>query len=213
MAAKALNFGIVYGRTASSIANDPDLSTKLYITPEMAQEWIDGWAARFPVAWAFIQKCRKAVLQNQTLVSPFGNKKRPGVVSRDKIFALQNEFANFFHQNIASNINLHAGMKLFDPLKQQYDTHIFNTVHDCIVTETPFRKIGDPVKAKEHVLATAAFMQQVMEREAKLWGLKRIHFRVQPEFGFAWGNVLKFHEIEEKYGGDFSRVPSYIPAH
>jgi len=52
-----------------------------------------------------------------------------------------------------------------------------------------------------------------MEGEAANWGLKRIHFKVEPEFGFAWGNVLKFKDIEKDYNGRFELVPAYIPAH
>jgi DNA polymerase-1 len=213
MAAKTVNFGIVYGRTAPSIANDPVLNKHRNISVEEAQSWIDGWAKRFPGAWNYIQECRMAPVRNQTMVTVFGNKKRPGVVSRERLFGLQNEAANFPHQNIASNINLHAAIKLFDPLRTVYDTHIINLVHDCIVTETPFGVFQDPTRAQEHVITTAKFMASIMEAEAPLWGLKRIPFKVEPEFGFRWGNVLKFKDIARDYGGNFNAVPDQIAAH
>lgn len=213
MATKTVNFGIVYGRTARSIADDPDLSAKMDITVELAQSWIDGWARRFPVAWEFIQKCRMAPLKNQTLTTVFGNKKRPGVVNYQRLFEIQNESANFFHQSIASNINLHAGIKMFETLRDEYDTHVINLVHDCHVTETPFEKFGNYDIANAHVRKVAQYMKEVMEREATLWGFKRIPFKVEPEFGFRWGNVLKFTEIDKMYGGRFENVPDYIAPH
>lgn len=206
MKAKTVNFGIPYGREAPSIAE------AFKVSVAEAQSWIDGWAKRFPVAWAFIEKCRMAPIKNQTLVSVFGNKKRPGVVSAEKLHDYMNEAANFFHQNIASNVNLHAGIKLITPLREMYDTHIINTVHDCIVTETPFDK-NEPEKSKARVLEIAGLMIEVMEREPLLWNLKSIPFKVEVEFGWRWGNVLKLREIEEMYDGDFTRIPDHIAAH
>lgn len=214
MAAKTVNFGIVYGREAPSIAKDPDLNKprKTPITIAEAQSWIDGWAKRFPVAWEYIQKCRMAPLRNQTMVTCFGNKKRPGVVSREKIRDYMNESANFPHQNIASNLTVHSGIKLIDPLRYYYDTWIINTVHDCLVTETPF-DITKPEESKARVLEIAKFMTDTMEEVPVEWGLTKVPFKAEPEFGWRWGNVLKFKEIDELYEGRFENVPDHIAAH
>ena len=112
MATKTVNFGIVYGRTAPSIAEDPKLVKARAdqggkpITIQEAQGWIDGWMSRFPKAAAFIEKCRMAPVKEQTIITCFGNKKRPGVVSRDKLQDIQNESANFPHQSTASNLTV-----------------------------------------------------------------------------------------------------------
>jgi len=206
MKAKTVNFGIVYGREAPSIAE------AFGVTVQEAQRWIDGWFERFPGAAAYITKCRNAPQFQQTIITVFGNKKRPGVVAFEKLKDFQNEAANFPHQNIASMLNLHAGIKLQPILRDQYDTHIMNTVHDCIVTDIPF-DITKPIESSQYVKNVAAIMKSVMENESKLWGLDRIPFKVEPEFGFRWGSVMKFDEIEKKYGGDFSQVPRFIEAH
>lgn len=207
MAAKTVNFGIVYGRTAPSIASDPALNAKMDITVEEAQRWIDGWADRFPGAWAFIQKCRAAPLRNQTLVTIFGNKKRPGVVTADKLNDLQNESANFFHQATASHLTVRAGIELFDTLEWEYDTHIANTVHDCIVAEVPLDA--------DHIQATAKYICSVMESIPMSFpALAIVPWKAEPEFGLHWGNLLKFKELNaEPYNWDISKIPEYIAPH
>lgn len=200
MKAKTVNFGIVYGRTAPSIAEAFDVPIA------EAQKWIDGWFARFPVAAQFIQKCRMAPVLEQTMITCFGNKKRPGVVSRDKLNDLQNESANFPHQSTASNLTVRAGIELFDPLRDDYDTHIINTVHDCIVTETPLDS--------DHIKMVANVIVQKMESIAPRYpGLNKVPFKAEPEFGLRWGNLLKFKEIEEQYQWDLSKVPDFVAAH
>jgi len=59
MKAKTVNFGIVYGRTAPSIAEAFGVSI------DEAQSWIDGWFTRFPGAAKFIEQCRAAPILNQ----------------------------------------------------------------------------------------------------------------------------------------------------
>lgn len=211
MATKTVNFGIVYGRTAPSIAEDPKLVKARAdqggapITIAEAQGWIDGWFKRFPKAAEFIEKCRMAPIREQTLITCFGNKKRPGVVSREKVQDLMNESANFFHQSIASNLTVRAGIELFDVLRDDWDTHIINTVHDCIVTETPLN--SDNIKMVSNLMV--AKMQEIPLRYK---GLHGVPFKAEPEFGLRWGNLLKFKEMDE-LGWDLTKVPDYVAAH
>jgi DNA polymerase-1 len=200
MKAKTINFGIPYGREANSIAE------AFKVPVEEAQSWIDGWAERFPGAWDFIQRCRNAPAMNQTIVTCFGNKKRPGVVSRDKLKDLQNESANFPHQSIASNLTIRAGIELIDPLEHRFDTYIINTVHDCIVAEVPLNL--------PHILAVAKFMRGKMEEIATRYEiLKVVPFKAEAEFGHHWGNLVKVDEIANQSTCYLHSIPKYIPAH
>lgn len=212
MATKTVNFGIVYGRTAPSIAEDPKLvAARLKqggpaITIQEAQGWIDGWYARFPKAKAFIDKCRMAPIREQTMTTCFGNKKRPGVVSREKVQDLQNESANFFHQSIASNLTIRAGIELFDDLRDNYDTHILNTVHDCIVTMTPLNS--------DHIKLVSDIMVRKMEEiPLRFRGLHGVPFKAEPEIGLRWGNLYKFKEVEQQFNWDLTKMADYVPAH
>lgn len=128
--AKAVNFGIVYGRSAYSLGIEFDIPTS------EAQADIDAWWNRSPGAKVFVDKCRAAPLKNQVMVTPFGRKRRYGFVSPETRNAVQNEAANFPHQSIASDINLHAAMKS-RPILKTWDTYIVDLVHDETVTEGP----------------------------------------------------------------------------
>lgn len=208
MKAKTVNFGIVYGRTAPSIADAFDVSIA------EAQSWIDGWFRRFPKAAEFITKCRMAPILEQTITTCFGNKKRPGLVGRDKLKDVQNESANFPHQSIASNLTVRAGIELRPILKKTYDTHVVNTVHDCIVAYVPLE--ADTIKAVAELMI--ARMQEIPLRYK---GLGKVPFKAEPEFGLRWGNLLKWKQMEEgipelnipPIGWDLAKVPTYVPAH
>lgn len=130
MAAKAVNFGIVYGREARSLAEEFDVPL-----PE-AQRWIDGWFKRFPGAAKFIKKCRQAATDGNTMTTIFGRKKRHHLVTRENLKSLQNQAANFPHQSIASDITLIAGIRVHPKLKK-HDCHIVNLVHDSLIIEYP----------------------------------------------------------------------------
>jgi DNA polymerase-1 len=199
MKAKTVNFGIVYGREAPSIAE------AFKVSVEEAQSWIDGWFKRFPGAGEFIKQSREAPINNQTIITAFGNKKRPGVVTMDKLRDLMNESANFPHQNIASNLTMHAGIKLIDPLAVELDTYLCNTVHDCLVGEVP----GDLA----HIKLVADYMTSEMQKTALEWGFDSVPFKAEAEFGWRWGNLVKVDDIDKKYNGDIHSIPLYIPAH
>lgn len=206
MAAKTVNFGIPYGREAPSIAADPQLNTKMDITIEMAQSWIDGWGERFPGAWKFIEQCAMAPLRNQTIVTCFGNKKRPGVVSQEKLRDLQNESRNMPHQSIASNLTVRAGIELIDVLRDEYDTYICNTVHDCLVMEVPLNL--------PHILEVSRVVTEKMrEIPTRFPSLNVIPWKASAEFGKHWGNLVKLKEIADQSTCYLHSMPNYIAGH
>lgn len=206
MAAKTVNFGIPYGREAPSIAADPDLNAKMDVTVKLAQSWIDGWATRFPGAWEFIQKCRMAPARNQTMVTLFGNKKRPGVVSKEKLRDLQNESANFPHQSTASNLTIRSGIELIDVLRDDYDTHIINTVHDCLVMEVPLNV--------PHIMKVAKVVTDKMsEIPTRFPALNIIPWKSSAEFGLHWGNLVDIDLIANQSDCYLKSMPHHIAPH
>ena len=179
MRTKALNFGIVYGREAPSIAQEFEIPVA------EAQRMIDGWANQFPDAWNYINRCRMAPIRGQNLVTPFGRRKRAGVVAREAIRDLQNEAANFPHQSIASDITLYSAVKVYDWLIAR-DCHIVNLIHDAIIVEYPdnedlFRELA------RHV--TGEMMKTPIE-----WGIDRIPFSADAKTGLRWGE-LRNHDF------------------
>ena len=178
MRTKALNFGIVYGREAPSIAEEFDTSR------DEAQEWLDMWAERFPDAWAYIKRCRAAPAKGLNLVTPFGRRKRVGVVSRDQLKDLQNEAANFPHQSIASDLTLLSAVEM-RPQLAKWDVKIINLIHDAILFELPYDL--------ELVAKVVTYGTEVMERKPLEWGIDRIPFKAESKLGLRWGDLKEWY--------------------
>lgn len=171
--AKAINFGIPYGRSAFSIAEEFDIS------PTEASRLISTWFMRAPEAHAFIMKCRAAPIQGRTLVTPFGRKRRPGLVSQERLNALQNEFANFFMQSIFSNdFATHSCLRMEHELLAE-GAHIVNIPYDSVVVECP----DDPAVIKR----VAEILRTYMQETPKLWISTPIEFVVDMKCGTHWG--------------------------
>lgn len=178
MRTKALNFGIIYGREAPSIAAEFEISQA------EAQKMVDGWAKKFPDAWAYIQKCRMAPVKGQNLVTPFGRRKRAGVISRERLKDLQNEAANFPHQSIASDITLLSAVKVREKLSR-WGVKIVNLIHDAILIELP-----DNMDLCKEV---AAYVTGEMMKTPIEWGIDRIPFKADAKIGYNWGQL---HDLE-----------------
>lgn len=191
VAAKCVNFGIVYGITAAGLAERVSYFTGRPVTMDEAAKWISDWAARFPQAWIFIQRCRDAVMSNKTLVSAFGRKRRFNVVTGERLQGMQNEAANFPHQSGASDITLLSGIELRPLIRDEFDAIIVNTVHDCLVCDIP-----DDMRL---VIPCARKIVTAMEAIPRKWGLDLVPFKAEAEIGYRWGKCIGFNPYDKKY--------------
>jgi DNA polymerase-1 len=169
--AKAVNFGIVYGRQAPSIAEE------FKIPLPVAQGFIDKWANRSPKAWAFMARCRNAPIKGQNLITVFGRRKRHWLVTRENVNSLQNEASNFPHQSMSHDICLHGGMKAA-PLLKPYGVFPCNEVHDEVMFECP--DIPELIAFAKYVIV------KCMESIAPAWGLTQIPFLAEADVGRRW---------------------------
>jgi len=181
--AKAINFGIPYGREAFSIAEEFDIPTL------EAQRLIDAWFERAPQAAQFLKKCRRAPLEGRTLITVFGRKRRPGVVSAERMHGLQNEFANFHEQSPISDFTLHTGMEAL-PLLREYDSHLVNLVHDSTVIEIP----NDTTT----ICKVADIIREVQETVPTKWITTPIRFKVDLKVGTHWGQAQSYEKWLER---------------
>jgi len=172
MRAKALNFGIVYGRQAPSIAQEFGIPDK------EAQRYVDYWKGKFPVAWDFLLQCRNAPLRGKTIVTPFGRKKRHWIVTRENAHGLQNEASNFPEQSVASDIVLEASNRLV-PLLRERDVHIVFLVHDEILSDSP----DDP----QIIEWARKLITKELEQAPRTWGITRVPFKADTSVGRRWG--------------------------
>lgn len=180
MRAKAVNFGIVYGREAASLAEEFEITI-----PE-AQMYINRWLERFPEAAKFIKWCRDAPLRNETLSTVFGRRKRATVVSRENLKALQNEASNFPHQSTASDIVLKTSFLVQNTLPKEFGGRTFNLIHDALLYYVP----DEPAL----IDGSIRYVQQVMQQVPIDMGLTKVPFLAEAKIGHNWGE-LKSYEI------------------
>ena len=172
--AKAVNFGIVYGRTAKTISDE------FHISIDEAQKDIDTWFERAPQAREFILMCRRAPLQGRVMTTCFGRKRRFQLVSNNNIHEVQNQAANFPHQSIASDCTLMSAVEL-DPILSKKGVLIVNLIHDSILVEC----LNDPGL----ISWTKEIMNKVMIRKPIEWGLTLVPFKVDFTVGKRWGSL------------------------
>lgn len=176
MRSKMVTFGIVYGRGAASLAQE------FKISEEEAQKYIDDWFAQFPQAHKFIQRCRQAPLRGAKLITPFGRKRRFGIISPEKAHNAQNQAANFPHQSIASDIMLHGAIEI-RPFLQARRIKMVDLVHDCMMLEQ-----RDDEDLRQEVKRVG---KAILEAIPPRWGLKKVPFIADAKRGKRWGDFKK----------------------
>jgi DNA polymerase-1 len=183
---KNVNFGIIYGISAFGLAD------QIGDTKQVAQDMLDGWRQRYPVAWDFISKCRMTPVRKQDITTCFGRKKRVGLVSRANLNFLKNEAANFPHQSIASDITLHAGIRTWEELLS-WDVRIVNLVHDALIMESP---IDDQNETRGRVIRHVANTMQQVPID---YGITAVPFLAEGEVGHRWGSMKEYHVEDQTH--------------
>jgi DNA polymerase-1 len=174
--AKAINFGIAYGRGEGSIAFEHNIPR-----PE-ARRLIDEWFARMPDAHKFILQCRGAVQKGKALETVFGRRRRFGLVTPENLHQLQNEASNFPISSTASDLNLTAAMEA-DAELQSMGVDIINLVHDSILMELP----EDPSLARR---AFELVRKHMLEVPRRMLG-DDVPFAVEVKIGRRWGMMAE----------------------
>jgi len=167
--AKAVVFGLTYGRTAWDLAQEYDMSIK------DAQSYLDIWFSMIPATVAWREKIMHQVAEEQEdLISPFGRHRRFWLITDENVKDVKKEALAFLPQGIASDINLAAATKL-----RALGLHVLLLVHDSTLVEC---KIDEA----EQVAET---MKQVMQQTAKDVFTDYVEFPVEVKIGKNWGEV------------------------
>ena len=151
MRAKAVNFGIPYGREAGSFVDEFNISRY------EAEEMVAGWFRTYYGAAEYLQWCADAVVKGYYLQTPFGRRRRAGLVTPESLHALQNEFRNFPIQSSSSDTTLMAALEVKQAgLWEKYDAYCINLVHDSIVDyiQANATAIMEYAKAKYDIMTT-----------------------------------------------------------
>lgn len=189
MRAKAVNFGIPYGREAGSFVDE------FNITKEEAQKMIDSWLDNYYGARDYLIWCAEQVQQGKYLETPWGRRRRFGLVSPASLHSLQNEAKNFPIQSSSSDLLLWCAMMMEKDLLTRWDTREVDLVHDSILLEIP----ADPKIIKEVASYANATMVQA---PIDLFNCP-IPFKTDFEIGVNWGDLggTAFnYKAEDPYG-------------
>jgi len=193
MRGKAVNFGVVYGREAYSLAMEFNISV------HEAQRWIDTWFETYPGAAKFIRWCRSRPRLRRDLITNFGRKKRHGVVSREALHAIENEAANFPHQSTASDIMVETLIRAGPVLRERWDAHPWLELYDAVYYEIDI----DEVKVRESI----EYVQSVITQVPKDYGLTRVPFIGDAKIGLDWGHMKDWKgSIELTLGEEILRL-------
>ena len=175
MLAKAVNFGIAYGREAPSIAQT------FNIPISEAQEIIDNWLTTYSGARDYLQWCADQVELGNYLETPWGRRRRFGLVNPASLHNLQNEAKNFPIQSSSSDTLLYTGIQVENDLLNNYNTMAVNLIHDSVLLEIP----ADPkiIKAVGTLLNAA-----MVKTPIDLFNCP-VPFKTDFEIGVNWGDL------------------------
>ena len=174
MIAKALNFGIAYGREAKSIADTFDIST------EEAQGHIDNWFKAYPGAHDYLEWCAHQVELGNYLETPWGRRRRFGIVTPASLHSLQNEAKNFPIQSSSSDTLLWCCIQHEKELTE-HGIKIINLIHDSALVEIP----ADPAIIKWFGTNMNQWMVNV---PVELFDCP-VPFSTDFEVGLTWGDL------------------------
>ncbi len=160
---------------------------------------IDGWLNNYYGARDYLQWCADQVVAGNYLETPFGRRRRFGLVTPESLHALQNQARNFPIQSSSSDLLLVCAMEMEKILLEEWQTYQNNLIHDSILNEIP---------ANPYILMEVGkYMNEVMVKKPIQMFNCPIPFKTDFEIGCDWGNLVTFNWKtgmceEEDYDGN-----------
>lgn len=168
--AKAVVFGLAYGREAFSLAQE------FKIPVREAQTYLDDFFSVIPDVVRWRESIKQRVLVDQDdLISPFGRHRRYWLITPDNQKDVLKEAYAFLPQATASDINLHAAIRL----RRDHGLDVRILVHDSILVNCPEADATD----------VAALMANVMKQTAADTFSRYVPFEVDTAIGKNWGDL------------------------
>lgn len=172
-AAKTLNFAILYGIGPKALAY------RLECSIGEAAQYIEDWFVRMPQVKEFLdQERQKATTWPYELTSPFGRRRRFGLVTNQNKYDIEKKAGNWKIQGVASDITLFCliGLtKLLDPDLAR----IIIFVHDALIFQ---------VRAGQ-IPKVAPLIREVMTNLPSNLLKSDVPFKPDMKAGHAWGSL------------------------
>ena len=166
--AKMTNFGLLFGMSASSLAD------RLGITRILAAQFYKAYFDRFPEAFKFVEATKNLIMKKGESRNFFGRIRklgRPGRISQKQI----NEGFNTMIQGMEAEM-IKLAMIRTDRAVPELGSDILLTLHDELVFEVPNEKVGE---------ATVRLKKEMEAVTPKGF----IPLRVKAKIGSNWGEL------------------------
>lgn len=163
-AAKAINFGLMYGMGPGRLA------AQINVTPELGKEYMEKYFSSYPSVRTFLKRVAEEAVKKGYSTTPGGRKrwyKMPDKNDPDYkklIGSIERQAKNHPIQGTNADAMKFALVSLYERIKKEkIDAYILLTVHDEIVTECndEFADTFKDILSEEMVKAAEVFVKKV----------------------------------------------------
>lgn len=204
VAAKNVNFGIPYGRSAEAIARQCK-EEGVDVSEEDCERMIEGYYMRYPGTANFLRQCELRTQNERWMAGPFGRFRR-FIPTRDRgvIGEQQRQGKNFPIQNAVADAAWTAIFNFaeFKRVNTQYNYRMLLQIHDALLFEVPIPELKGFL---------TDVMRPCMIDNVPIWPRyldntpmhveKPYHFGIDYEVQLNWGEDIS-REQAEKLGID-----------
>ena len=175
MAAKMVNFGILYQRGAASLGRQLGISTTV------AQAYIDDFFRRMPKVKQWVKRVQNEAVTTGQVEQVFGRRRRFGLITRENLYEVLKQAVNFPCSSIASDLMLFSMIAL-NELQDTERVRIVASIHDALLFE-----VREDVLQEE-----AARITKIMELTPQYKLQTELPFKVELKVGPRWGELKDY---------------------
>lgn len=177
--AKNINFGVAFLQTPETFQE------KHNIPVELAKPFVEWWWKQFPLVREWTNDVASEVKTGE-VVSPFGNKRRFPILTKENINACIREGINFLPQNVAAFLCVYSLVQLCAKLDFSIASVVLN-VHDSLLFDVRTDYLPDCAVLAKRAMESAP-------RETLGWD--DFPFNVDLQIGQNWGNLSNYELFE-----------------
>lgn len=187
--AKCVNFGVVYGRGAESIALGPEMEHVVEIggnrwTTQEVKEFFDKFFGHFPDFFVWCEKQKRFAYEHQYIESPLGRRRRFPMIPRNDGGAVGRQAVNTPIQGTASDFTLSSLIRINERFKKEkLPANLILTIHDANYAEARLDVIDEVTE----------IMREEMEDRVPIES--RVPFEVEIKVGHRWGDLEKVKDL------------------
>ena len=158
-AAKRVVFGVMYNRSAFTLAQGPllDILGGIEIPQDIrvrkAQEYIDSFWRVYPDYQRYFEWCKTTALTDGELSTLFGRKRRWMLITNENKRGIENQAVNYPIQSTASDMCSTAIIRLADILPKRKLGYPLYTVHDEIVCEVYEDRLAEGIACIQEIMS------------------------------------------------------------